>query len=164
MRFYGSNSSIFSIRLRQSSLAWGTISRWLPLLIFPNNLNTSWPALSLRLLISCSVGGPVQLSTFYSWLKVDVPAKRGRPRCISAKRHPILHTSMARVYLREPTKISGALYHRVAIYSVSASTGYSTTSSKDLTNPKSQSFASQLSLTSTFEGLRSLCISPAEWR
>jgi len=57
-------------------------------------------------------------------------------------KQPKLHTSTAFEYLLEPSKIYGALYHLVAMYSVkNGSCSYS--SSTDLTSPKSHIFAEQ---------------------
>ena len=145
-RLSGLNSSIFPIRSRQSSLAWGIT--YLRLTFFERLiiLNTSWPEVNWRLSTYASEGGPFHITTFYNWFIVEVPGKSGFPFCISPKRQPMLQISMARVYLLDPNRIYGARYHLVAIYSVSISlpmTPLWSWSSSDLTSPKSHSLASQ---------------------
>lgn len=59
--------------------------------------------------------------------------------------------------------ISGARYHRVATYSVKCEAFSSGVSSKPLLRPKSQILSSQSAFTRRFPGLRSRCMTPAEW-
>ena len=59
--------------------------------------------------------------------------------------------------------ISGARYHRVATYSVKCEAFSSGMASKPLLRPKSQILSSQSAFTRRFPGLRSRCITPAEW-
>ena len=63
---------------------------------------------------SSLLGLPVTYITRSNWLRVDVPGKTGLPSNNSAKIQPILHMSTPLVYLFEPSRISGALYHLVA--------------------------------------------------
>jgi hypothetical protein len=58
--------------------------------------------------------------------------------------------------------ISGALYHRVATYSVRCVVVWSGPDSNPLLSPKSQIFSSQSAFTSRFPGFKSLCITEAE--
>lgn len=81
-------------------------------------MNTSWPAEMRRCYTSFSVGGPVQASTFSNWFMVEVPGNSGFPFCISASMQPMLQISIAREYFLEPSRIYGARYHLVAMYSV----------------------------------------------
>ena len=65
--------------------------------------------------------GFVSVSFFYlkilkSWSISESPWKRGLFVTISAKMHPILQISVAMEYLCDPSKISGALYHRVTTW------------------------------------------------
>jgi hypothetical protein len=59
--------------------------------------------------------------------------------------------------------ISGALYHRVATYSVMYPAFSSGSMEKPLASPKSQILSSQSALTSRLPGLRSRCSTFAEW-
>lgn len=63
---------------------------------------------------------------------------------------------------RYASMISGALYHRVATYSVKWVTFSSGSASKPLAKPKSHILSSQSAFTRRFPGLRSRCITPAE--
>jgi hypothetical protein len=77
--------------------------------------------------------------------------------------HPTDHISTALVYLLDPSKISGALYHLVATYSVMmGSVTDWLTVAIDLASPKSASLARQSESSSILEGLRSLCMSSPE--
>lgn len=70
--------------------------------------------------------------------------------------HPTDHISTAFVYLEEPNKIYGALYHLVATYSVII--GYEIDwliEATDLASPKSANLAKQSESRRIFEGLRS---------
>lgn len=64
--------------------------------------------------MSSFFGLPMSSITLSSWFKVEVPGKTGLPSSSSAKMHPMLHMSTPFVYLLEPKRISGALYHLVA--------------------------------------------------
>ena len=59
-------------------------------------------------------GTPVTSTMRSIWLIVEEPASSGLPMNLSAMMHPSAHTSTARVYDVEPSRISGARYHRVA--------------------------------------------------
>ena len=77
--------------------------------------------------------------------------------------HPIDQISTAFVYVEDPRRISGALYHRVATYSVitgllSQSELYAT----ERANPKSHSLAWHSEFSKTFDGFKSLCKSYPE--
>jgi len=77
--------------------------------------------------------------------------------------HPTDHISTALVYLLDPSKISGALYHLVATYSVMmGSVTDWLTVAIDLASPKSASLARQSESSNILEGLRSLCMSSPE--
>lgn len=70
--------------------------------------------------------------------------------------HPILQMSMAFEYLFDPRRISGALYHLVATYSVK--TGGWPVKSEFLTvraSPKSAILTKQSELSNTFDGFKS---------
>ena len=71
-----------------------------------------------RLSISYYDGFPVSSNTLSIWFKVEVPGKIALPINISPKMQPTDHISTALVYFLEPRRISGALYHLVATYSV----------------------------------------------
>lgn len=98
-----------------------------------------------------------------SWFKVEFPGKIAFPRYIYPKMHPIDHISTALVYLLDPSRISGALYHLVATYSVimGSATDW-LTDAIDLASPKSANFARQSESNSILEGLRSRCMSSPE--
>ena len=64
--------------------------------------------------MSSELGRPVTSMILSSWFKVEVPGKNGLPRSNSARIHPRLHISTPFVYLVDPNRISGALYHLVA--------------------------------------------------
>ena len=66
-----------------------------------------------------------------------VPGKIGFPLIISPTIHPIDHISTGLSYLFEPRTISGALYQRVAIYSVLIYGDVSVPPATDLARPKS---------------------------
>lgn len=69
--------------------------------------------------------------------------------------HPTLHISTALEYLVEPKSISGALYQRVATYSVRI--GYSSSySRRERAKPKSATLTLHSESNNIFEGLRSL--------
>ena len=63
---------------------------------------------------SSADGAPVSSRIFSSWFIVDVPGKMGRPLSISPRMQPTAHMSTPLVYRGEPSRISGARYHRVA--------------------------------------------------
>jgi len=110
------------------------------------------------------------------------PGKRGFPLSISAKTHPILQMSIARVYSLKVNMTSGARYQRVATYSVmkvDASLEGLADWREDLAKPKSQTctcvqrltdfcdqdqctFKSQFAFSKRLEGLRSRCRTLAE--
>ena len=114
---------------------------------------------------SCMLGGPVQVITLSIWFNVEFPGNMGFPRIIYPSMHPKLQTSAGFEYFFEPSKISGARYHLVAMYSVKSGGKLSYLSwNTDRTNPKSQILARQSSLTSTLEGLISLWMSSAVCR
>ena len=51
-----------------------------------------------------------------TWFKVEFPGKMALPKYISPKMQPTDHMSTAFVYFDDPSRISGALYQRVATY------------------------------------------------
>lgn len=161
--FSGLNSKVLLRRSRPSAGQCGSQSFLLIGLIFDSKSSISFPKFVLRALMSDREGGPVQVSTRSIWFRVEFPGKKGFPLIISPRRHPKLQVSMALEYLLEPSKISGARYHLVAIYSVRIGL-VSVSSSTDLTSPKSQIFALQFSLTKMLEGLMSRCTRSAVWR
>lgn len=59
------------------------------------------------------MGVPRDLKMIRSSSASLAPGKRGLPVTISAKMQPADHMSMGVEYLREPSKTSGALYHKV---------------------------------------------------
>lgn len=86
-----------------------------------------------------------------------MPGNTALPIINSPKMQPTLHMSTALVYFVEPNRISGALYHLVATYSVS--TGKDPSSSLYailLASPKSASFTRHSEFSSILEGFRSL--------
>ena len=109
-------------------------------------------------------GGPVQVMTLSIWFKVEFPGNIGFPLITSPNMHPKLQTSAGFEYRFDPSKIYGARYHLVAMYSVISGGRSSPSWWIDLTRPKSQILARQSSLTRTLEGLISRWISSAEWR
>lgn len=80
------------------------------------------------------------MSTLSIWLSVEWPGNMGFPVSSSPSKQPKLHTSADFEYFFEPSSTYGARYQRVAMYSVSAE-GTSSSSSTDLTSPKSQILA-----------------------
>jgi len=76
---------------------------------------------------------------------------------------PTDHISTAFVYLEDPNKIYGALYHLVATYSViiGSDTDWFI-EAIDLASPKSASLAKQSESSKIFEGFKSLWISSPE--
>lgn len=113
--------------------------------------------------ISSRVGLPSNSSILSTWLRVEFPGKIAFPRYISPKIQPTDHISTALVYLLDPSKISGALYHLVATYSVmmGSLTDWLTVA-MDLASPKSASLAKQSESSSILEGLRSRWINSPE--
>ena len=69
--------------------------------------------------ISFWEGRPINSKIFSIWLSVEFPGKMDFPLISSPKMQPTDHMSTAFEYLVDPSKISGALYHLVATYSVS---------------------------------------------
>jgi hypothetical protein len=113
--------------------------------------------------ISYLLGLPNNYRMRYTWLRVEFPGKMALPKYISPKIHPTDHISTAFVYLEEPKSISGALYQRVATYSVIiGSVTDWLTLAMDRANPKSASLARQSESNRMFEGLRSRWISSPE--
>lgn len=106
-------------------------------------------------LTSLPLGLPVNSIILSNWFMVDSPGKRGCPPSSSPKMHPIDHMSTPFVYLVEPSRISGALYQRVATYSVN--TFFSSSPATLLANPKSQILTWQSEFRRTLEGFMSLC-------
>jgi hypothetical protein len=83
------------------------------------------------------------------------------PLIISPSMQPTDHISTALVYCVEPNKISGALYHRVATYSVRMA--FSSTGLKRLlARPKSATLTLHSASKSTLDGFKSLCMISAE--
>ncbi len=92
--------------------------------------------------------------------------------------HPTLQISMLVLYVREPSRTSGARYHSVTTYDPSSSVhplfAYSakptsllnvfTGTPNALANPKSPIFSSPLRLMSRFCGLRSRCSTRLSWQ
>jgi hypothetical protein len=77
--------------------------------------------------------------------------------------HPTDHMSTALVYFDDPKRISGALYHLVATYSVIIGSWTDwLTVAIDLASPKSASLARQSESSKILEGLRSRWISYPE--
>ena len=76
--------------------------------------------------ISSALGLPRSSSTLSIWLRVDVPGNMAFPTINSPIMQPNYidyyiptdHISTALLYFVEPSRISGALYHLVATYSV----------------------------------------------
>lgn len=85
------------------------------------------------------------------------------PKYIYPRMQPTDHISTAFVYLEEPNNISGALYQRVATYSViiGSLTDWLTVA-MERASPKSASLARQSESRRMFEGLRSLWMSSPE--
>ena len=107
-----------------------------------------------------------------TWFRVEVPGKIAFPRIISPKMHPTLHMSTAFEYFYDPRRISGALYQRVATYSVSTGGSkykifYIGLQSSErlltvLAKPKSANLAWHAALTRRLAGLRSRWIRSPE--
>ena len=87
-------------------------------LIFERMSNIYFPNYVFNDFMSLRVGGPVHVRTLSIWLSVELPGNNGRPLMISPIRQPKLQTSTDLEYFLDPSKISGARYHLVAIYSV----------------------------------------------
>ena len=119
--------------------------------------------------MNSSVGLPRQSTmSWIMWLKLR-PGKGARRPRISARMHPTAQMSTAASYMPAPQRSSGARYQRVTTYEVRSpsppaaaasaalsSEGSSTRRPMARARPKSQTTSSQLALTSTFWGLRSL--------
>ena len=87
---------------------------------------------------------------------MDVPGNNAFPTISSPRIHPIDHISTALVYLVDPNKISGALYQRVATYSVITGILPSLSDkATDLAKPKSANFAKHSEFISIFDGFKS---------
>jgi len=86
--------------------------------IFDSSSSIYLPKSVLRALISDKDGGPVHIKTLSIWFNVELPGKRGFPLIISPNKQPKLQMSIAFEYFLDPNRISGALYHLVAIYYV----------------------------------------------
>ena len=76
--------------------------------------------------------------------------------------HPILHISTAFEYFALPNRISGALYHLVATYSVFTGSSSPSCTATDLARPKSASFTRHSLFKRMFDGFKSLCINSPE--
>jgi hypothetical protein len=61
-------------------------------------------------------GFPKSSSILSTWFNVEFPGKIAFPKYIYPNIHPMDQISTAFVYLLEPNKIYGALYHLVATY------------------------------------------------
>lgn len=108
-------------------------------------------------------GLPVSSRILSIWFRVEVPGKRDLPVISSPRMQPTDHISTALEYLVEPNKIYGALYHRVATYSVSTgSTPFSLGQLIERASPKSATFIWHSELSSRLLGLRSRWISSPE--
>ena len=77
--------------------------------------------------MSSALGLPSSSRTLSIWLRVDVPGNMAfptmsspmmQPKIILINSIPTDHISTALLYFVEPRRISGALYHLVATYSV----------------------------------------------
>lgn len=163
-RLSGLKCSVLLIRSRASgAILENHYLRFFGLILVKMS-SISFPKSVLRDFKSWIPGGPVQVMTLSIWFKVEFPGNIGFPLMTSPSMHPKLQTSAGFEYLFEPSKIYGARYHLVAIYSVISGGRSSPSWWIDLTRPKSQILARQSSLTRTFEGLISRWISSAEWR
>ena len=94
---------------------------------------------------------------------MELPGKTAFPKYISPRIQPTDHISTAFVYFEEPNKISGALYHRVATYSVMIGSWTDwLTVAIDLASPKSANLARQSESSKILDGFKSLWISYPE--
>jgi len=117
-RILGLNVSSFLRRSSASGEApWKKCSNFFYLVILMEFKIFQAKELSM-LSISSFLGFPVNSRTLSIWFSVLTPGKILFPIMSSPKMHPTLHISTAFVYFVLPSKISGALYHLVATYSV----------------------------------------------
>ena len=84
------------------------------------------------------------------------------PLIISPNIQPTDHISTALEYLVEPKRISGALYHLVATYSVRIGFSSSLSVMRLRANPKSATLTLHSASSKIFEGFKSRCIISAE--
>lgn len=103
--------------------------------------------------MNSSEGFPLKRHKRSSCFMLSAPGNSGMRPMSSATMQPTAHMSTADVYLCQPTKTSGALYHRVVTYSVIASIFESLLSLYTLARPKSATFKQQSPLTSRLRGL-----------
>lgn len=90
---------------------------------------------------------------------MDVPGKIAFPTINSPIIQPTLHISTALVYFVEPNKISGALYHLVATYSViKGLLPSSSLQATDLAKPKSATFTKHSEFSNILLGFKSFKI------
>jgi len=116
---------------------------------------------SLSILANCWCEGvPNIFIICKSWSLLSFPRKRGIPDIISAKMQPHDHKSIEVLYVRDPSKTSGARYHRVTTSFENVFTG----TPNALARPKSPSFNSILRLISKFCGFRSRCRTWFSWQ
>lgn len=99
---------------------------------------------------------------WFSWSVLSRPRKIGTPEIISANIHPQDHTSIDVLYVRDPSKTSGARYQSVTTYDTESvlraiSSAIQTSFEKVFTGtpnarakPKSPSFNSPFLLISRF--------------
>lgn len=93
-----------------------------------------------------SEGVPIRRKIFCNWSSFVVPGKRGRPVYISAMMQPADQMSIEVLYVLDPSKTSGALYHRVTTSLEKVLTGMPNA----LARPKSASLSWPLLLIKRF--------------
>lgn len=109
--------------------------------------------------ISSFWGFPLNARILYNWLRVEFPGNIGFPINISPNIQPMLHMSADLSYVWEPSRTYGALYHRVATYSVRIMSDPYLSVIRLRARPKSQILRWQSLLSRTLDGFRSRCIS-----
>jgi hypothetical protein len=102
------------------------------------------------------VGLPINSRIFSIWFSVEFPGKMDFPFINYPKMHPTDHISTALEYLVDPSKISGALYHLVATYSVRTCSAISLGQLIDLASPKSATLEWHYEFSRRLLGFRSL--------
>lgn len=107
-----------------------------------------------------SDGVPMIRKIRISWSSLVVPGNNGRPVYISAIMQPADQISMLVLYVREPSRTSGARYHNVTTSLENVLTGIPKARAK----PKSASFSWPLTLMRRFCGLRSRCSTLLVWQ
>jgi hypothetical protein len=107
-----------------------------------------------------SVGVPSAAYVRPSWSISLLPGRKGFRNMSSAKTQPTAHKSTPGPYTLEPSKSSGARYHRAKTWCVNFRLGEPKTRAR----PKSASFKAPLGAISKLLGFKSRCNTQLAWQ